>query len=393
MIREPRRGKYTKLAWYLREEDRDQLEMSFAELAAIIGKPLPRAALRKGWWDCEGTSRQAQRVALKASGFQATLLEHEQRVRFARTRAAKREREGYGKYIYLSDRSCRPRYIAIDPSKHADKCTCAKPECPRNRLRPFRDHVASLYRLVRGCIFEAFAFSDPHPWEGVLFPLLMAASISDVEADTGFVEDPMVFALCEPTIDYENARSEMASKYVAAASIFNFLWNAYEAAVAATATEELRGLLKDGRLGERGRRLFESRPELSTRFGGLDELVRLGIRLCELGGRFDDRLNKIRLRFTERDLVLAAELSREFRNFVFHGEDEVPDHPDWGDAQVAHARLYRFYVLGRLLLYLIQALASISVLPGADALEWGHHDSGDRQLHSPRDVLANVQFA
>ncbi|RYG71129.1 hypothetical protein EON80_05750 [bacterium] len=31
----------------------------------------------------------------------------------------------------------------------------------------------------------------------------MAASIDDVEADTGYVEDPMVFAVCEPTIDYE----------------------------------------------------------------------------------------------------------------------------------------------------------------------------------------------
>jgi hypothetical protein len=129
--------------------------------------------------------------------------------------------------------------------------TSGKPECSRNRLLPFREHIATLYRLLRDCIFDAFA--DPHLREGVLFPLLLAASISDVEADTGYVEDPLVFALCEPTTDYVGAHSEMASKYVAAASIFNFLWNAYEAAVAVTATEELRGLLKDARLGERVR--------------------------------------------------------------------------------------------------------------------------------------------
>ena len=103
----------------------------------------------------------------------------------------------------------------------------------------------------------------------------MAASIEDVVADTGFVEDPLVFEMCEPTIDYENAQSEMASKYVAGATIFNFLWLAYESAVALTAPNELVGLLKEERLGERGRRLFEARPDLSVRFIGLRDLVRL----------------------------------------------------------------------------------------------------------------------
>jgi len=184
----------------------------------------------------------------------------------------------------------------------------------------------------------------------------------------------------------------MASKYVAAASISSFLWNAYEAAVGATAVDELRGLLKDGRLGERGRRLFESRPALSSHFEGLHELVGLAIYWCKLGGRFEQRLSKIQGRFSERNLVIAAELCREFRNVVFHGEDEVPEHPEWGEARVARARLYRFYVLGRLLLYLIQALAWISVLPGSDCLDWGDDDN-DERLGAPREVLATVQFA
>jgi len=367
--------------------------MSFLEMAAVIGAPLPKTAQRKAWWTYDGKSRQAHRIALRASGFQATLLEPGERVRFERTQAAQREREGYGKYVYLSDGSRRPRYAAIDPAEYADKCTCGKPECPRNRLLPFRDHIASLHRLIGNCIFGAYALSDPDDWMAVQFPLLMAASISDVEVDTGYGEDPMVFALCETTIDYEHGRSEMASKYVAAVSIYSFLWNAYEAAVAATASEELRGLLKDGRLGERGRRLLESRPELSSHFQGIHELTGLAIRWCELGGRFDRRLDKIRTRFKERNLVLAAELCREFRNFVFHGEDEVPEHPDWGQAKVAYARLYRFYVLGRLLLYLIQALAWISILSSSKSVEWGYDEFGDRQLHDPREILATMQFA
>lgn len=221
----------------------------------------------------------------------------------------------------------------------------------------------------------------------------MAASIEDVDADTGYVEDPMVFALCEVSIDYENAQSEMASKYVAAMTIFNFLWAAYEAAVSATLPDKFKGLLKDGRLGERGRRLFEEEPDLAEHFDGLSFALSLAVNYCSKGGLFDERLSRARQRFSKLDFVFAAELCREFRNFVFHGEDEVPSHPDWGDAHESISRLRRFYAIGRLLILLIQALAWLSLpadtqeVDAADDLDWEDHI-----LAFPRRALEQAQF-
>ncbi len=130
----------------------------------------------------------------------------------------------------------------------------------------------------------------------------MAASIEDVVADVGYVEDPKTYALCETTIDYDDTESEMASKYVAGATILNFLWQAYEAAVAGTVLLELPKLLKEGRLGERGRRLFETRPEVSTRFSGLGKIIWLAFFQCEHGGLFKARLARLRERFNDRNL-------------------------------------------------------------------------------------------
>jgi hypothetical protein len=215
----------------------------------------------------------------------------------------------------------------------------------------------------------------------------MAASIEDVTADIGYVEDPMVYALCEPTIDYDNAESEMASKYVAGATVFNFLWQAYEAAVASTVPSEFPKLLKEARLGERGRRLFEARSEMSGLFPGLSEIVGLAFFQCERGELFTDRLKRVKERFTARDLVVAAELCREFRNFLFHGEDQSPSHEDWGSAVISRCRLYRFYTISRLLLILIQALTWIGL---ADDVALAREE--DDAPVSCRKVLETLQF-
>jgi hypothetical protein len=298
------------------------------------------------------------------------------------------EEKSYAREIRSADGTLVARYAAIDPADEAISCTCGKPECPRARLRPFRQHVVELHQLLSSLLNEEIAVSESSRWFGVLYGLRMAASIDDVVADTGYVEDPMVFALCEPTIDYEDAQSEMASKYVAGATIFNFLWQAYESAVALTAPNELVRLLKEERMGERGRRLFEARPELSTRFPGLKELVRLTLCQCRNGGLLDVRLNRLTARFSGYDFVTAAEICREFRNFLFHGEDQVPDHEDWGSTVVSRCRLYRFYTVSRLLLYLLQAMAWIEVGELTDLVE--SRSSGEHL--PPRQALEQLQF-
>jgi hypothetical protein len=288
--------------------------------------------------------------------------------------------EGYARYIRSADGTQVSRYTAIDPADEAIWCTCGKSECPRARLLPFRQHLVELHRVL-----SRLADED---WGGVLYGLRMAASIEDVVADTGYVEYLEVFALCETTIDYENAQSEMAAKYVAGATIFNFLWQSYESAVARTAPTELVRLLKEERLGERGRRLFEARPELSARFPGLKALVRLALFQCRHGELLDDRLDRLTARFPEQDFVTAAEIGREFRNFLFHGEDKVPHHENWGSAALSRYRLYRFYTVSRLLLYLLQALAWIEVGEVTDSMESG----SDRQVLQRRRALEQLQF-
>nr|WP_312295496.1 hypothetical protein [Brevundimonas diminuta] len=232
-------------------------------------------------------------------------------------------------------------------------CPCSKSNCIRMKQLPLRDHMAEMYRLLTHAYDDEYELEPG--WAAVGFGLKLAASVRDVDADTGYVEDPMMFAFCEPSGDYEDAGSEMASKYVAAASIFNFLWQAYELAVSLTEPEEMQGHIRNGRLGERGRRLFETHPEINVNFLGFDDALGMARFYCRNGGLFDQRLSKLETRFPGSDFVAAAELVREFRNFIAHGEDAVPDHPDWGNANVSTAQLARFYAVGRLLLFLIQA--------------------------------------
>jgi hypothetical protein len=173
------------------------------------------------------------------------------------------EEKSYARHLRTTDGSLIPRYTAIDPPDRAIRCTCGKPDCPRARLCPFREHVADLYRVLAD-IFQ----DETADWDGVLYGLRMAISIEDVVADVGYVEDPLTYALCKITIDHDDAESEMASKYVAGATIFNFLWQAYEAAVASAAPLELRKLLKEARLGERGRRYLKLDRRFRVNFPG-----------------------------------------------------------------------------------------------------------------------------
>lgn len=280
------------------------------------------------------------------------------------------------------------RYTAIDPAKVAVVCTCEREGCYRARLLPFREHVAELYRVILKVHADEVGWGSPSSYESVLYALRMAASIEDIEADTGYVEDPIVFALCEPTIDYERGQSEMASKYVAAASIFNFIWQAYEAAVSKTAPGELNKLMKEKRFGERGRHLLEARPELTAQFPGISDLVKLALLQCRNGRLMGDRCDAVEVKYGNASLTAAAELAREFRNFLFHGGDEAPAHEDWGDTVTSRCRIYRFYSVSRLVLHLIQSLCWIEHEDDDDLIEYG---SDDDEL-TACEIFERLQF-
>lgn len=296
--------------------------------------------------------------------------------------------KSYAKWITDKSGRARKRYVATEPANMAVQCTCGFSDCHRSRLMPFRDHIAELYQVIRKIHQDEITWSDSSEWSSVLYGLRMAASIEDVEADTGYVEEAMVFALCEPSIDYEDGQSEMASKYVAAAAAFNFLWAAYEASVALASPNEFRRLAKEGRMGERGRRLLEARLALSQRFQGIDDLTGLALWHCRAGGLMRDRCDRIDQRYKNAGLITAAELAREFRNFLFHGEDEAPHHENWGDEVISRCRLYRFYSVGRLVLLLIQAMCWIA---GENDVERHEYGSDDDQL-TVCELMERLQF-
>ncbi|MES2096782.1 MAG: hypothetical protein V4459_08465 [Pseudomonadota bacterium] len=281
------------------------------------------------------------------------------------------------------------RYSAIDPADQAAVCSCGDANCPRSRLLPFRTHIAELHRVIVRMNMEEIATWEPSRWSSTLYALRMAASIEDIEADTGHVEEPMVFAMCEPAIDFERGRSEMASKYVAAVMIFNFVWQAYEAIVSETAPDELVKLGREQRNGERGRRLLEARPQLSAEFPGIDDLVANAMFQCRHGGLMDDRCDRVEAKFGVAGLVAAAELAREFRNFAFHGGDEAPGHADWGeDETTAQLRVLRYYSIARLLLHLVQAMAWIIHEGDVRRFEYG---SDDDEMTACQ-ILTRLQF-
>ena len=87
----------------------------------------------------------------------------------------------------------------------------------------------------------------------------------------------------------------------------------------------------------------------------------------------------VRSKYANRDLVFSAELVREFRNFIVHGEDKVPDHEAWHYGRTrgeATARVRRFYAIGRLILVLIQSFACAGLCGEGKEIEYGEDDTG-----------------
>jgi hypothetical protein len=189
---------------------------------------------------------------------------------------------------------------------------------------------------------------------------------------------------------YEAAKSEMACKYVAGLSSFTFLWLAYEATVRLTRPDVLRKLLREEKFGGRGRRLFEEYAGEFPEISGATRIARLAEGLCERGNLFDERLKAIRAKYAKRDMVFSAELVREFRNFIVHGEDKVPDHEAWHYGRTrgeATARVRRFYAIGRLILVLIQSFACAGLCGEGKEIEYGEDDTGLGSLRGNSKLL------
>ena len=61
------------------------LELSFAEIEAILGRPLPRSAERPQWWANQMGPGHPQREAWRAAGYDAFLIAGSRKVKFRKT--------------------------------------------------------------------------------------------------------------------------------------------------------------------------------------------------------------------------------------------------------------------------------------------------------------------
>jgi hypothetical protein len=84
--RTARMPKYGPLKEFLAKCDRSEVELSFADVEAIIGCQLPRSATRRQWWANEANqlSTHVQCLAWREAGYQAVPAITRQHVRFSR---------------------------------------------------------------------------------------------------------------------------------------------------------------------------------------------------------------------------------------------------------------------------------------------------------------------
>src|SRR5262249_25655943 len=146
---------------------------------------------------------------------------------------------------------------ALEPASRIFSCRCNKPECEIRRLVSFRDHMAYLFNVLVECegegILVPFTALDGsvHTWRAVSYPVQMAAALGEVEVNTAYVDLSVSWMICGSAAEFDDAHSRVAEQYFAAAIIFNFLWNAYEAAIRVAAKTDF----PNDKTAVRGRKL------------------------------------------------------------------------------------------------------------------------------------------
>ena len=78
--------KYFALTAHLEANGLSEFEITFAQIEAIIGAPLPKSANTPQFWSNTVEYQQPQRKAIAAADHEAFLISESKRVRFKRVR-------------------------------------------------------------------------------------------------------------------------------------------------------------------------------------------------------------------------------------------------------------------------------------------------------------------
>jgi hypothetical protein len=239
---------------------------------------------------------------------------------------------------------------AIEFAERLFTCRCGEADCTMATLVPFREHIAMLVRAITSAGHNGLLKNRPErwdAWQGVFYPLQMAASIEDVDADPSYTDDTFAGFWCEGVWELEAEDCKSASAYVAALTIFNFIWMAYEQTIRLCEFN----LFHRDKLPVQARKYFAANEGTLGEMPAISYLYRQAIQCCRQASGLAEDIVAMEQTYSLQGAAAAAELGRIFRNYIVHGSDPVP--PDdraneWGVA--------RFYMVSRMVLVLIQGL-------------------------------------
>ena len=227
-------------------------------------------------------------------------------------------------------------------------------------LIELHDHMV---RLCMVCNELAERYSPP--WAPVYENLLLAASLTDISADTDLQNTTF---MCRPAAEYEAVHSQLTEKHVAGMIVTSFVWTAYECAVEAVAGKSASRRPK----GALGRNLlfnqFGDHP-----FPYLRDCVLRAIGVTLVPPPFSSEIAKTILA-EGAWAAIGAEQLREFRNAMIHGKLRKPEPRNWGDEPVSEyandPSIMQFEPNVRLILLLIQILALCDTDPDDQLSGW-----------------------
>ncbi len=253
------------------------------------------------------------------------------------------------------------RYNSLEPSKtYAPEAINQRHD--KLRFLPFREHIARVCRIIDGTLSHEIPISKENSenevisWEAVARSLHMACSISDLSADTTYVDISESWAWCGHAFDAAEADSEVASKFMTGLVIFNFIWSALEC-VSVLASSNPRETTNLTNKLVRDLEFLKEKPEGMPFF---KETFLSTWNHCRLSGDMQQDLHKVSKYLSHRLSIPSVRLLCRIRNKFAHGKFSVPFADDHGplskfDAN-KHPEICRFYSAGRLALFTIQSL-------------------------------------
>lgn len=266
-------------------------------------------------------------------------------------------------------------------------------------LKPIQEHIVRLHGAISECTGQGSLNAHKttaRGWEGVRYALQMAAGLRSVVVDTTQVDETGAWAYCNAGADFDDAHSEVASSYMAALIVFNFIWTAYENAREIS----LFGALLTGKSRNKTKELSHLTGGLSDNLAFLRSEFYTAADLCHRGGGLNGELTRVFKNIDGSYAELCADLARRFRHHVYHGGDAVPfPEEEYGEpinkktARAISPVVLRFSAVGRLLLMLIQLIALSCLDDPASLIRDEEHSDDEEREKEAGMVFADLHVA